>query len=102
MNKGDAGPRPGDPTDTDRGVIALLDDRFLKPDYQALFPREWETFAVVNRRNVRRESWRTSGPLFRGPKSSSINWRAAWDRAEDSRCRPPPSAAWEGSRPAPG
>ena len=41
-------------TDTDRGVIALLDDRFLKPDYQALFPREWETFAVVNRRNVRR------------------------------------------------
>ena len=40
-------------TDTDRGVIALLDDRFLKPDYQALFPREWESFAVVNRRNVR-------------------------------------------------
>ena len=25
----------------DRGVIALLDDRFLRADYQTLFPREW-------------------------------------------------------------
>ena len=41
-------------TATDQGVIALLDDRFLKSDYQALFPREWERYTVVNRRNVRR------------------------------------------------
>ena len=36
----------------DRGVILLLDDRFLRDEYQALFPREWRPFSVVNRRNV--------------------------------------------------
>ena len=34
----------------DRGIIALLDDRFLEKDYQELFPRE---YFIVNRRNVR-------------------------------------------------
>ncbi len=29
-------------TDEDQGVIVLLDERFLKPAYQKLFPREWE------------------------------------------------------------
>ncbi len=33
----------------DRGVIVLLDDRFLREDYQALFPREWRPFRVVDR-----------------------------------------------------
>lgn len=37
----------------DRGVIALLDDRFLLPEYVALFPREWESYTVVNRFNVK-------------------------------------------------
>ena len=37
---------------SDKGVIALLDDRFMKEDYQTLFPREWETITIVNRRNV--------------------------------------------------
>jgi len=33
-------------------VILLLDDRFLKPDYQELFPREWSEYGVVNRQTV--------------------------------------------------
>lgn len=32
----------------DEGVIALLDDRFLQPDYLALFPREWSDYQVTN------------------------------------------------------
>jgi len=39
-------------TPEDRGVILLLDDRFLKPDYQELFPREWSEYGVVNRQTV--------------------------------------------------
>ena len=37
----------------DRGIIALLDDRFLEKDYQELFPRERDEYFIVNRRNVR-------------------------------------------------
>ena len=37
----------------DKGVISLLDDRFLLPEYVALFPREWESYTVVNRFNVK-------------------------------------------------
>ena len=40
-------------TAADRGIILLLDDRFLRNDYQALFPREWQDYQVVNVRNVR-------------------------------------------------
>lgn len=39
-------------TGEDQGVIALLDDRFLRPECLSLFPREWETYTVVNRHNV--------------------------------------------------
>ena len=39
-------------TPEDRGVILLLDDRFLRREYQELFPREWEHFKLVNQRNV--------------------------------------------------
>ena len=38
----------------DRGVILLLDDRFLRRDHLELFPREWERFQVVNRGNAAR------------------------------------------------
>ena len=38
-------------TPKDRGVILLLDDRFLRREYQELFPREWEHFKLVNQRN---------------------------------------------------
>lgn len=36
----------------DRGVILLMDDRFLRDEYQALFPREWRSYRVVNQKNV--------------------------------------------------
>lgn len=35
-------------TDRDRGVIALLDQRFLQRDYRQLFPREWSGYQTVN------------------------------------------------------
>lgn len=34
-------------TDTDRGVIMLLDERFLRRDYKQLFPREWDDTEMV-------------------------------------------------------
>ena len=39
-------------TTEDEGIILLLDDRFLKKEYLELFPREWEHFQMVNRKNV--------------------------------------------------
>lgn len=39
-------------TAEDRGAVILLDDRFLKPEYQQLFPREWSEYGVVNRQTV--------------------------------------------------
>jgi hypothetical protein len=33
-------------TEDDRGVVALLDERFLGRDYLRLFPREWEDYTV--------------------------------------------------------
>ena len=39
-------------TPADKGVILLLDDRFLKRDHLELFPREWEHFQMVNKSNV--------------------------------------------------
>lgn len=35
-------------TDEDRGVILLLDERFLAGDYLPLFPREWENRKIVS------------------------------------------------------
>lgn len=34
-------------TDTDRGMIFLLDDRFLLRQYRAVFPREWSNAASI-------------------------------------------------------
>ena len=34
-------------TDSDRGAILLLDERFLQNSYQSLFPREWFPYDVV-------------------------------------------------------
>ncbi len=48
----------------DKGVILLMDDRFLREEYQALFPREWRPCQVVTRHNVGqrvREFWETAG-----------------------------------------
>lgn len=35
-------------TTEDRGIILLLDERFLSPDYHSLYPREWEQRAVCS------------------------------------------------------
>ena len=39
-------------TTEDRGVILLLDDRFLRHEYRELFPREWEDSRVVTLEEV--------------------------------------------------
>ncbi len=47
----------------DKGVIALLDDRFLREDYQALFPREWDSYYAVGHHQVKgiiENFWETS------------------------------------------
>ena len=31
-------------TEKDRGIIALLDERFLKNEYRSIFPREWNNY----------------------------------------------------------
>jgi Rad3-related DNA helicase len=36
----------------DEGIIALLDERFLRPDYQAIFPREWDEYYEIRQNNV--------------------------------------------------
>lgn len=39
-------------TDEDYGVIALLDERFLRQDYRMLFPREWNDVKVFDSKNA--------------------------------------------------
>ena len=39
-------------TTQDRGIILLLDERFLSPDYQYLYPREWEHRRFIARGEV--------------------------------------------------
>lgn len=36
----------------DKGMILLLDDRFLREEYQTLFPREWWPYQVVNQQTA--------------------------------------------------
>lgn len=36
----------------DRGVILLLDERFLRQEYRCLFPREWAGYEPCTRKNV--------------------------------------------------
>lgn len=40
-------------TASDRGIIALLDERFLENSYLRLFPREWTSYTVFDQNNVR-------------------------------------------------
>ena len=42
-------------TDEDRGVILLLDERFLAGDYLPLFPREWENRKIVSLPELKEE-----------------------------------------------
>lgn len=42
-------------TSEDRGVILLLDERFLQREYAPLFPREWEKRTVCDLLQLREE-----------------------------------------------
>jgi len=42
-------------TTEDHGVIVLLDERFLYTENQAMFPREWMDYRVVNSAEIRSE-----------------------------------------------
>ena len=42
-------------TEDDRGVIVLLDERFLTTVYRNLFPKEWEFYKVVRLESVKEE-----------------------------------------------
>ena len=35
-------------TESDRGIIALLDDRVLQNSYKSLYPREWNKLTRVD------------------------------------------------------
>ncbi len=39
-------------TSEDVGIIALLDERFLEPQYRRMFPREWSSFEPINTDSV--------------------------------------------------
>ncbi|MBQ9361218.1 MAG: ATP-dependent DNA helicase [Lachnospiraceae bacterium] len=50
-------------TENDTGVIALLDERFDKPDYKHMYPREWENIRKITGRkyNLIRDFWDRQG-----------------------------------------
>ena len=39
-------------TDDDKGIIMLLDERFLNREYLKIFPREWDSFFSVNKNTI--------------------------------------------------
>ena len=39
-------------TASDRGVIVLLDERFLERSYLRLFPKEWESYTVCSQKDA--------------------------------------------------
>ena len=45
-------------TATDRGVVLLLDDRFLRREYRGEFPKEWNNSVVVSLDTIRDELYR--------------------------------------------
>lgn len=40
-------------TESDRGIIALLDERFRKQEYVSLFPKEWSDVEIINANNTK-------------------------------------------------
>lgn len=42
-------------TKEDRGVIALLDERFLNISYKRLFPREWDEYKMTDKLTINKE-----------------------------------------------
>lgn len=39
----------------DKGVIVLLDERFLQREYLRMFPREWDSYQKATVKNIREE-----------------------------------------------
>ena len=53
-------------TADDVGIVALLEERFLEPSYQRLFPREWKSYVTVDMNTVSdevRTFWTAHGML---------------------------------------
>ena len=73
-------------TGEDRGIILLLDDRFLRPEVQGMFPREWSEYAPVTRNTVAGclSGFGTASERNVYFHSMSINCLAAWDRGRFS------------------
>lgn len=46
-------------TETDRGVVILLDQRFVRRDYQVLYPLEWQRPEIVNSKTKLKEKLET-------------------------------------------
>lgn len=42
-------------TEDDKGVIMLLDERFMQRQYQEIFPREWDDMEVCSRKEIGRK-----------------------------------------------
>lgn len=42
-------------TESDRGVILLLDDRFREMRYREVFPREWQQYQLGSVKNLEQE-----------------------------------------------
>ena len=42
-------------TAEDRGIIALLDERFLQSSYQRTFPREWSDYQICSLETVKEQ-----------------------------------------------
>lgn len=40
-------------TEEDKGIVLLLDDRFLNSQYRALFPREWKEYEVCPKKEIK-------------------------------------------------
>jgi Rad3-related DNA helicase len=34
-------------TRTDKGIVVLVDERFVRPEYQELFPAEWHAGSII-------------------------------------------------------
>ena len=61
-------------TQEDRGIIVLLDERFLQSDYNALYPREWKNRIVGNVETVDAEIckfWENTKDVFEIKKNPS-------------------------------
>ena len=61
-------------TEEDEGVILLLDERFVKREYQETFPREWEGFERINMNNLQEKLY---GFWEDRSSKESMNARAA-------------------------